>query len=441
MKKPIAPLALGALLSALALATLAAITIAASGVLATRPGVWTTRVTIAPHASFAINVPGLLRLATTPLGLWALDGQTRHTALGQLQFRRADHTLVVHCAPCRIDDRRLHTHAVTIDSIELRLTPRDAGTFDGWFESGGIVVPFNARLRADSIDVEWSLASTDIAAIYRALGHAIPEAAVAAITGRLRAKGTIRLPAATASTQVSIDGFMVEGLRTERLQFGSFRFNCNGDGVSRPLLIGDGQKNWMAADRLGTLLPAAVLAAEDQRFNAHPGYDADEIAHALARTPVRGPERGASTITQQVARTLFTGPDRTAVRKLRELLYAVEMERTLGKARILELYLNTIDWGPGVCGARAAARIYFNKPPAKLTALEAAWLAGILRSPHTAYERQFLAGAPSVEHAQQVLMQMRSIPRRSREQGSRQTLMFAAAPASVPGTTERYAAR
>jgi hypothetical protein len=430
MKKLIAPLALGALLSALALATLAAITIAASGTLATRPGAWTTRVTIAPHASFAVNVPGLLRLATTPLGLWVLDGQTRKTPFGQLQFRRANHTLIVYCAPCLIDDRRLHTQAVTIDSVELRLTPRDAATFDGWLETGGVVVPFSARLRVEGIDVDWSLASTDMAAIYRVLAQAIPEAAVATIDGRIQAKGTLKLPAFGASTQVSIEGFAVGGLGTERLQFGSFRFNCNGDGASRPQLVGDGQKHWMAADKLGTLLPAAVLAAEDQRFGTHPGYDADEIAHALASTAPRGPERGASTITQQLARTIFTGPDRTAVRKQRELLYAVEMERTLGKARIFELYLNTVDWGPGICGANAAARIYFKKPPAKLTSLEAAWLAGILRNPHAAYRQQFLSGIPNRDRAQQVLVQMRLSTKPARLRAQQGPLVFARAPVS-----------
>lgn len=441
MIKSIAPLALGALLSALALAAFAAITIAVSGAFASRPAAWTARIRVAPHASFDVNVPGLVRLATSPLGQWVLDGQSRMTPLGELHFRRAGGALIVRCAPCRLDDHRLHTQAFTLDSVELRLTARDAATLDGWLASGGIVVPFSARLQVEGADVEWSLAPTDLAAIYRVLGHAIPEAGVAAIDGRIQAQGTLKLPSLSASTRVSIDGFTVRGLGTERMQFGAFTLNCNGDGVSRPLLIGDGQKNWASADRLGTLLPAAVLAAEDQRFEQHPGYDTDEIARALARTAARGPERGASTISQQVARTLFTGADRTVVRKLREVLYAVEMERTLGKARILDLYLNTIDWGPGICGARSAAHSYFNKPPARLTALEAAWLAGILRNPQSAYQRQFLAAAPNVERAQQVLMQMRSLSRRSREQKSRQTLVFAPAPASAPPAPARYAAR
>ena len=135
--------------------------------------------------------------------------------------------------------------------------------------------------------------------------------------------------------------------------------------------------------------------------------------------------RGGSTITQQLARTLFTGGERTAVRKLRELLYAIEMERTLGKARILELYLNTVDWGPGLCGARSAARAYFGKSPARLTALEAAWLAGVLRNPHDAWDQQFAARQPDRARATQVLMQMRDWPKRQRERFAAQPLAFA----------------
>jgi hypothetical protein len=437
MKRLLKPLAAGLLLGLLALATLAAVTIAASGVLATRTGAWTVRVTIAPHAAFDVNVPGLLRLATMPLGLRALDGSVRNTSIGRLQFRRAEDTLVVRCAPCVIDDRRLHTQVVTVDAIDLRLTARDTSLIEGWLASGGVQVPFTARLRPDGIDIDWSLAPTDIAALFRVLRRAIPEAAVATIAGRIEAKGSLRLPAAIASTQVALDGFAVEGLGTERLRYGAFDFRCNG--AARAMRAGDGQANWIAADRLGALLPTAVRAAEDQRFGRHAGFDAAQIAHALARSSATGPARGASTITQQVARTLFTGADRTAVRKLRELMYAVEMERTLGKERIFELYLNTADWGPGVCGARAAARTYFGKRPAQLTALEAAWLAGILRNPHAAYRQQFTARAPDVQRATAVLMQMRTLPRRARQRAAQQPLVFAPPPATAAAT--RFASR
>jgi membrane peptidoglycan carboxypeptidase len=193
---------------------------------------------------------------------------------------------------------------------------------------------------------------------------------------------------------------------------------------------------------MGASLPAAVIAAEDQRFHVHAGYDEVEAASLLASLDATGPKRGASTLTQQLARTLYTGGDRTAARKLREALYAVEMERTLGKPRILELYLHTVDWGPGLCGARAASRTYFRKRPDQLTPLEAAWLAGILRAPHAAYEQQYLAGHADAERARAVLMQMRSLPKAERERWGYRPLAFAApAPAGDGGRTRGSAHR
>jgi membrane peptidoglycan carboxypeptidase len=185
---------------------------------------------------------------------------------------------------------------------------------------------------------------------------------------------------------------------------------------------------------MGAYLAAAVIAAEDQRFHQHGGYDEQSIAEALADIQAGAPERGASTVTQQLARTLFTGGERTVARKLRELLYAIEMERTLGKARILELYLNTVHWGPGVCGAKAAARTYFDKPPARLTAIEAAWLASALRAPHRAWDEQFAVRRPERTRAEHVVHQMRDWPKRERRR-------FAAGPLAFPAATRRSAAQ
>ena len=272
------------------------------------------------------------------------------------------------------------------------------------------------------VDVEFKPVTLDAA-----LGDAVPEAAFARIEGRVQAQGTLALPSRRASMTWSATGLEVGSLGTERLQYGWFRHACTQrDGTPRLVITGDGEKPWAAADALGPYLAAAVLAAEDQRFQQHAGYDEQVIAEILANVEDGRPKRGGSTITQQLARTLFTGGDRTAVRKLRELLYAIEMERTLGKARILELYLNTVDWGPGVCGARAAARTYFNRSPSRLTAIEAAWLAGALRNPHAAWEAQFEPRRPDRTRATQVLMQMRDWPKRERQRWTAQPLAFAA---------------
>ena len=137
-----------------------------------------------------------------------------------------------------------------------------------------------------------------------------------------------------------------------------------------------------------SLLARAVLAAEDQRFFEHPGYDMVELKHALHSNQRTARLRGASTLSQQVAKLLVAGGERSPLRKLRELLYAVEMEQTLGKARILRLYLDNAPWGAGVCGAQAAAHTYFGTNANQLSKPQAAWLAAILRNPSVEVERR-----------------------------------------------------
>lgn len=362
-------LGLGLTLTACALA----VVLTTSGVFDHRAGAWTVPLRPLPGVTVAANVAGLTRLAASPLGLRVLDGWRIATRVGVLAFTREDDTLVVRCAPCRISEARLANKTVALPPIELRATRR-AGIesnrlLDLRLGALDVQIDAVATLSPTGIDLAWSLPATSIAAVYRVLADAVPEAKLARIDGRVQASGTLGLPSLRASNEVRFDGFEVGGLATERLQDGWFAFGCRAaDGTPRTVTSGDGERGWLDRDALGTLLPVAVLAAEDQRFPQHPGYDPVEITQALAavdldasndgapraRSVAHGSSdrlRGASTITQQLARTLFTGGERTAARKLRELLHAVEMERTLGKERILLLYLNTVDWGPGLCGA------------------------------------------------------------------------------------------
>jgi hypothetical protein len=432
--------ALGLLVAAAALVTAAATT----GVFVTRPGAWTTTVAPLrglPSLALTVNVPGVARLALSPLGQRLLDGRATRTRIGTLHFRRHGRTLVVDCAPCRIDDARLAPVPVELP-LEVRLTPRadaDAGAHvEGMLRSEALVASLRATLAATHIDIAWSLPPADVAAVVRRLAAAIPESRVVQVDGRIAAEGTLRLPELRARSQLQVDGLAVDGLGTETLGYGLFEQACTAaDGSVVRVLNGPGSRFWLDLDAMGDRLPAAVLAAEDQRFFSHAGFDAEEIAAALADFDARGPAaatspapalRGASTLTQQLARTLFTGGDRSAVRKLRELLYAVEMERTLGKQRVLELYLNTVDWGPGLCGARAAARTYFRKSPAQLSALETAWLAASLRHPRRAYEREFLTGRADLARTHAVLAQMRSLPPGERTRAARTSLAFAPVP-------------
>jgi monofunctional biosynthetic peptidoglycan transglycosylase len=138
---------------------------------------------------------------------------------------------------------------------------------------------------------------------------------------------------------------------------------------------------WTDWPALGSAAALAVMAAEDQRFPDHHGFDVKAIEGALADRFDGQALRGASTITQQVAKNLFLWPGRSLVRKAIEAWFTVIIELSWPKRRILEIYLNIAEFGPGVYGVPAASRIYFAKRPAQLTDAEAALLAAVLPNP------------------------------------------------------------
>jgi membrane peptidoglycan carboxypeptidase len=126
----------------------------------------------------------------------------------------------------------------------------------------------------------------------------------------------------------------------------------------------------------------AVTTAEDAGFFGHQGFDFAELLDALAAGAQAGRVvRGGSTISQQLAKNLYLSRDRTLVRKAREALVTVGLEASLPKARLLELYLNLIEWGPGLHGIGPAARAYFGVDARKLTPRQACFLAAIIPSP------------------------------------------------------------
>jgi monofunctional biosynthetic peptidoglycan transglycosylase len=138
---------------------------------------------------------------------------------------------------------------------------------------------------------------------------------------------------------------------------------------------------WVPSEAISPELKKAVLVAEDLSFFRHRGFDTYEIRVA-ARDAVRGKRvRGASTITQQLAKNLWLSPSRSPIRKLREITLTKQLERHLSKARILEIYLNVVEFGPGIYGAEAASRHYFGTPASNLNREQAAQLAASLPRP------------------------------------------------------------
>ena len=142
------------------------------------------------------------------------------------------------------------------------------------------------------------------------------------------------------------------------------------------LVEGEGlRKHWVSLDQVAPVLPQAVVAAEDNRFCEHVGFDWRELEGQVDALLAGEQARGASTITMQTAKNLFLWPDRSLVRKAFEAWLTPQIELLWPKRRIMEVYLNIAELGPGIYGAEAAAQAYFGKSASNMSAREAALLA------------------------------------------------------------------
>jgi monofunctional biosynthetic peptidoglycan transglycosylase len=145
---------------------------------------------------------------------------------------------------------------------------------------------------------------------------------------------------------------------------------------------GERVQRWVPLDRISNELVQAVLMGEDAGFYGHEGFDLHEMREALERNWEEGHTvRGASTITQQLAKNLFLSTERSYLRKLKEAVLTRRLERALEKNRILEIYLNVIEWGRGIYGVEAAAQEVLGKSSAGLDAAEGALLAAMIPNP------------------------------------------------------------
>lgn len=161
---------------------------------------------------------------------------------------------------------------------------------------------------------------------------------------------------------------------------------------------------WVDYERISRHLKQAVVAAEDDRFLEHDGFDWEGIQNAIEKNARKGkPVAGGSTISQQLAKNLFLTPSKSYLRKAQEALITLMIETCWSKRRILEVYLNVVEWGAGVFGAQAAAVHYYGIPASRLGPEQAARLAVMLPNPRR-YERQF--GPRLAAHARRVQARM-----------------------------------
>jgi 1A family penicillin-binding protein len=199
--------------------------------------------------------------------------------------------------------------------------------------------------------------------------------------------GTVRRWLFVAAAAIAIAAVAVSGLWTLRHAWAIYKLNRGvGDTVfydadDRPWFRLDEQRQDVPFDRIATSFKDAVIAVEDHRYYLHPGIDPIGLTRAIVHN-VRGDVRqGGSTITQQLARTLFLSNSRTYGRKAKEAVLSVMLEIFLSKREILQLYMNRVYLGGGIYGVEAMSRRTFGKPAADLTLGEAALLAGVIRAP------------------------------------------------------------
>lgn len=346
------------LIAGLACAVLA-LFFTARALLAPQPGEWAVTLRAGP-VQLPASVPVLVRLATASWLGPVLHGRTVPSPAGPVQvgWHRDLATLHLRCSPCTLQSAGLGAQPLVLS--ELRMSAHRLGEqLSGEVASGALRATWQGKLSPQALRLTLDLPMSPIADGYALFHAAIPELARAWIEGRFALTAHLSLPAGTYTVKPQVEGFQVSGLGTEALA--TARSGCSRR-ASRLTV-----DSWLAR---------AVVAAEDQRFFEHAGYDLAEMRASLQRNQQEGRiERGGSTLTQQLAKLLVTGGERSPVRKLRELLYAVEMEQTLGKARILRLYLAHAPWGAGLCGAESAAKQYFGLRAHELAPTQAAWLA------------------------------------------------------------------
>src|SRR4029453_9271157 len=232
----------------------------------------------------------------------------------------------------------------------------------------------------------------DFARLFSSLGLELPlgAAALGSLHADVGASGPLDDPASITVTQ-QLDFKPPPKLPPALLRLqGDFVHEATApDGSHHRIDVSPGSPDFVARADVPPLFVKTLLLAEDSAFFTHRGLDLGELPKALAANWAQGGAvRGASTLTQQLAKNLFLSREKSLKRKLQELALAFLLEAALGKDRILEIYLNVIEWGPGLYGLRPAARHYFGKDPGALSPKEMAFLVVMIPGP-VKYQRSF----------------------------------------------------
>ncbi len=332
----------------------------------------------------------------------------------------------------------LARHPVALQDVSAKVhLDRVKDTFAGHLSVGPMRLDLLGRHVEGAVDFRLDLRKTPLEEALAPLRSVVPELESARLAGDVQGWVEGTWPSGSLKGDADLQGLGVEGAvpRLQDLMYGPFTYRVRGEDGSWGLRTsGEGSEGWTPYRAIAPVLSDAVVAAEDSAFLLHRGYDMDSMREAMAANLAKGQVvRGGSTLTQQLAKNLFLDGERTVVRKVRELLLAIEMDRALGKTRIMELYLNVVEWGPDFHGVQAASEQYFMRSPAGLQPNEAAFLAAILPAPRTFYQKWYLtdrAGEYRIDWVLQNMVDGESLSSQEGEFWSRAPLRFV--PPSVP---------
>jgi len=267
---------------------------------------------------------------------------------------------------------------------------------------GAIDATTNLTISEGNLNAAIEIPMTPIDDIASVFGELIPETSQMDMSGNIGLNATVAGPpwswtANPQASELSVSGGLPGDLGDSQVRFKA------GDSTH---VVGPAIDGWVPLNEAGWMAEATI-AAEDIRFQEHPGYDLIAIQEAIDSAPNEERIRGGSTISQQLAKNLFLDGRRTLLRKYRELLLALALENRMSKDGILQLYLNVVEFGPNIRGVDQAANAWFLKNPDQLSPREAAFLAAILPAPNAWHERISKTGKPPVLVVDRVLDRMR----------------------------------
>ena len=310
------------------------------------------------------------RLATEPVGPWRLSGA------GTVDWDRSTRELRL---------REGHVGFGENDSLRVNVEGVYEGTRAPRFRAEARVEQLRYQDAVDALPPQFSL------------GDEAPRIP-GLLDARVRVSGPVRDPEQWAvDVKLDLTGLRAAAKATPFFLRGPFIYRpVDAAGHTREVWVGPQNPNFVPISDLPRYVSRAVTTSEDAGFWFHPGFDFDEMKESLIDAAEGSRVRGASTLTQQLAKNLFLSRERTFARKVREALFTIALEASLPKARLLEIYLNIIEWGPGLYGLGEASRHYFGVNPRSLTVQQAAYLATIIPNPvryHAFYEKGRLTTA------------------------------------------------